>query len=126
MNEISNQLECENDKIRMLENETLIYKADSEQFMDLKKSERNILQEKFKHQSQTCLNLTESCRRQADLLFNLKMGIKKIFTNCGCSTAAIDNRLGNQSDVNDQNIMEYLATIEQMANDMLRRHVIVK
>ena len=126
MNEISNQLECENDKIRMLENQTLIYKADSEQVLDEKKSKRNILQDRFKQQSVTCSKLNESLKRQGDLLFNLKMGVKKIFSNCGCSTATIDNKLGNQNDVNDQNIMEYLATIEEMANDMLRRHVIVK
>jgi len=125
MNEISNQLECENDKIRMLENQTLIYKADSEQVLDEKKSERNILQDRLKQQSVTCSKLNESLKRQGDLLFNLKMGVKKIFSNCGCSTATIDNKLGNQNDVNDQNIMEYLATIEEMANDMLRRHVIV-
>ena len=37
---------------------------------------------------------------------------------------AIENRLGNQSEVTDQNIMDYLSGIEEMANDLVKRHIV--
>ena len=38
--------------------------------------------------------------------------------------SAIAHRLGNQSDVTDQNIMDYLSGIEEMANDLVKRHIV--
>ena len=38
--------------------------------------------------------------------------------------SAIANRLGNQSEVTDQNIMDYLSAIEEMANDLVKRHIV--
>jgi len=125
MNEISNQLEKETDLVRMIENQTSIHKADSEQILDQKRAECEILRKKFNQRNMVLENSKKELERQGDLHYNLKKGIKQIFENCGCSMEQIENKLGDQSEVNDQNIMEYLAIIEEMANNMMRRHIVV-
>merc|ERR1712139_104912 len=125
MNEISNQLEKETDLVRMIENQTSIHKADSEQILDQKRAECEILRKKFNQRNMVLTNSQKELERQGDLHYNLKKGIKQIFENCGCSMEQIENKLGDQSEVNDQNIMEYLAIIEEMANNMMRRHIVV-
>ena len=39
--------------------------------------------------------------------------------------SSIENRLGNQSEVTDQNIMDYLSAIEETANDLVKRHIVM-
>ena len=57
---------------------------------------------------------------------DLRAGVSTIFENTGCSKIQIKNRLGNQTEVTNQNIMDYLSVIEEKANVMVKRHIIVR
>ena len=57
---------------------------------------------------------------------DLRAGVSEIFDNTNCSKEQIKKLLGNQNEVTNQNIMDYLSVIEEKANDMLQRHIIVR
>jgi len=125
VNEINNQLERKNDEIRMLENEIKIYKADAEQSIEAKQMELSEVEVVYESKSGSANITSTKMAEQTNLLNDLRSGISKIFDNTGCSKVQIKNRLGNQTDVTNQNIMDYLSVIEEKANDMVKRHIIV-
>lgn len=125
VNEINNQLERKNDEIRMLENEIKIYKADAEESIEAKMTELAEIDIIYQSKSASADITSTKMAEQTDLLNDLRAGVSKIFDNTGCSKVQIKNRLGNQTDVTNQNIMDYLSVIEEKANDMVKRHIIV-
>jgi len=125
VNEINNQLERKNDEIRMLENEIKIYKADAEQSIEAKMTELAEVDVIYQSKSASADIKSTQMAEQTSLLSDLRAGVSTIFENTGCSKQQIKNRLGNQTEVTNQNIMDYLSVIEEKANDMVKRHIIV-
>jgi len=125
VNEINNQLERKNDEIRMLENEIKIYKADAEQSIEAKMTELAEVDVIYQSKSASADIKSTQMAEQTSLLSDLRAGVSTIFENTGCSKEQIKNRLGNQTEVTNQNIMDYLSVIEEKANDMVKRHIIV-
>jgi hypothetical protein len=124
VNEINNQLEQQTDNIKMLENQISTQKADAEETIEIKNNELKQLDAEYRGKVHSETEINKTIKAQKEMLFELKNGINQIFRNTKCSMEQIERRLGNQREVNDQNIMEYLAVIEEMANDMLRRHIV--
>jgi len=124
VNEINNQLEQQTDNIKMLENQISTHRCDAEEIIENKNAELAQLACQYENKLKLESETSKTIKEQSDLLFELKKGIRTIFKNTNCSMEQIEKRLGNQNEVNDQNIMEYLAVIEEMANDMLKRHII--
>ena len=134
----------------MLENEIKIYKADAEQSIEAKMTELADVDVIYQSKSASADIKSTQMAEQTSLLrkifklimiflinfwlnINLKMkfsdlraGVSTIFENTGCSKEQIKNRLGNQTEVTNQNIMDYLSVIEEKANDMVKRHIIVR
>ena len=134
----------------MLENEIKIYKADAEQSIEAKMTELAEVDVIYQSKSASADIKSTQMAEQTSLLrkifklimiflinfwlnINLKMkfsdlraGVSTIFENTGCSKEQIKNRLGNQTEVTNQNIMDYLSVIEEKANDMVKRHIIVR
>lgn len=52
------------------------------------------------------------------LLFILE-GVDSLFNKINCNRGAIDDMLGAQSGVSDQNMLQYLGIIEQRTNELL-------
>jgi len=125
VNEINNQLERKNDEIRVLENEIKIYKADAEQSIEAKMTELAEVDVIYQSKSASADIKSTQMAEQTSLLSDLRAGVSTIFENTGCSKEQIKNRLGNQTEVTNQNIMDYLSVIEEKANDMVKRHIIV-
>merc|ERR1711931_160676 len=125
VNEINNQLERKNDEIRVLENEIKIYKADAEQSIEAKMTELAEVDVIYQSKSASADIKSTQTAEQTSLLSDLRSGVSTIFENTGCSKEQIKNRLGNQTEVTNQNIMDYLSVIEEKANDMVKRHIIV-
>jgi len=124
VNEINDQLEKQHDEIRALENEIQIYKADAEETIEEKKSKLKQIESVYHQKNSEHETMQLNMQDQERLLEQLRVGIKTIFENTDCSAASIENRLGNQRDVTDQNIMDYLSAIEEMANDLVKRHIV--
>lgn len=124
VNEINDQLEKQNDSIRALENEIQIYKADAEETIEQKRAKLKEIEAVYHQKSSEQSAMELEMNDQERLLEQLRIGIKSIFEHTGCSMEAIENRLGNQSEVTDQNIMDYLSGIEEMANDLVKRHIV--
>merc|ERR1719378_710452 len=124
VNEINDQLEKQNDTIRALENEIQIYKADAEETIEQKRAKLKEIEAVYHQKSSEQSAMELEMNDQERLLEQLRIGIKTIFENTDCSAASIENRLGNQSEVTDQNIMDYLSAIEEMANDLVKRHIV--
>ena len=110
----------------MLENEIKIYKADAEESIEAKMTELAEIDIIYQSKSASADITSTKMAEQTDLLNDLRVGVSKIFDNTGCSKVQIKNRLGNQTDVTNQNIMDYLSVIEEKANDMVKRHIIVR
>ena len=108
----------------MLENQISTHRCDAEEIIENKNAELAQLACQYENKLKLESETSKTIKEQSDLLFELKKGIRTIFKNTNCSMEQIEKRLGNQNEVNDQNIMEYLAVIEEMANDMLKRHII--
>jgi hypothetical protein len=125
VNEINNQLVRKNDEIRMLENEIKIYKADAGESIEAKMSEFTEVDVIYQSKSGSATKTSSKMAEQTSLLSDLRAGVSKIFDNTSCSKDQIKNRLGNQTEVTNQNIMDYLSVIEEKANDMVKRHIIV-
>merc|ERR1719410_1507142 len=125
VNEINDQLEKQNDSIRALENEIQIYKADAEETIEQKRAKLKEIEAVYHQKSSEQSAMELEMNDQERLLEQLRIGIKSIFENTGCSMSSIENRLGNQSEVTDQNIMDYLSAIEETANDLVKRHIVM-
>jgi len=124
VNEINDQLEKQHDQIRALENEIMIYKADAEDSTEKKKVELEKIQGIYNQKAMEQARTESEIEEQERLLEQLRVGIKSIFDNTGCSADLIKTRLGVQNEVTHQNIMDYLAVIEDMANEMVKKHIV--
>jgi len=49
-------------------------------------------------------------------------GVNSVFTKIGCERTAIDDMLGVQEGVSDQNLLQYLGIIESRTNQLLLTH----
>lgn len=49
-------------------------------------------------------------------------GINSLFTKIGCERSAIDDMLGVQDNVTDQNLLQYLGIVESRSNQLLLAH----
>ena len=67
-----------------------------------------------------------SLRQTNEVMEKLKHGISSIFEHIGCSSDAMKSHLGNQSTVNDVNVLKYLAEIEDKTNDVVQQFVLLQ
>lgn len=56
------------------------------------------------------------------VLEQLKEGVGKVFADINCDGSVLQQALGDQSTVNDDNILTYLSLIEQKTNELLQVH----
>lgn len=54
------------------------------------------------------------------MLDQLKAGIESLFSKIGCKPDTLDDMLGSQQGVTDQNMIQYLGVIEEKTNELLQ------
>lgn len=67
----------------------------------------------------------DSLQQTNEIMGRLKDGIRTIFERIGCSNDAMSAHLGDQSTVNNVNVLQYLGEIEDKTNELLQQFMLV-
>jgi len=112
VNEVNNQLQKHDDEIKLLERD--ITKCHSESDIMLHQKLSSIAGETGKLEVATSqlAQSQEKLKQTTEVLSNLMVGIRSIFDGIGCSTDAMFAHLGDQSTVNNVNVIQYLSEIQ--------------
>lgn len=125
VNEVNNQLQKHDDEIKLLERD--ITKCHSESDIMLHQKLSSIAGETGKLEVATSqlAQSQEKLKQTTEVLSNLMVGIRSIFDGIGCSTDAMFAHLGDQSTVNNVNVIQYLSEIQDKTNELLQQFLTI-
>ncbi|XP_013397891.1 coiled-coil domain-containing protein 63-like [Lingula anatina] len=119
VNEQNNETEMLQDQIQEIQNEIEKFKA---QGIEMEKQRKIILKQLEERQaaaSKSADEYDEKYKGTSKILDQLKAGVESLFNKINCDRSAIDDMLGAQSGVTNNNMLQYLGIIEQRTNELL-------
>jgi chromosome segregation ATPase len=119
VNDQNNKIEYLQEEIEQIEQQIKAFQNDG---MELEFERQKILKELEERRSVLSKQADDYNARSTELskvLDQVKAGINSLFTKSGCERTAIDDMLGIQEEVTDQNILQYLGIIEARTNQLL-------
>jgi len=125
VNEVNNQVQKHEDEIKLLDRQITECFVESEEL--LREKSKTIETESAKLAvAEAAMTKSDSDLAETnDVMCRLKNGIKTIFSNIGCSSESMAAHLGDQSNVTNVNVLQYLAEIEDKSNDLLQQFMLV-
>ena len=125
VNEVNNQVQKHEDEIKLLDRQISECFVESEELLREKSKTIEIESAKLALAEAEMAKSDAGLAETNDVMLRLKTGIKAIFNNIGCSSEAMAAHLGDQSNVTNVNVLQYLAEIEDKSNDLLQQFMLV-
>ena len=125
MNEVNNQVQKHEDEIKLLDKQISKCYVESNELLREKSETIAIESAKLAAAEAEMAKSDSGLKETADVMTQLKNGIKSIFEKIGCSSEAMAAHLGEQSSVTNVNVLNYLAEIEDKSNDLLQQFMLV-
>ena len=125
MNEVSNQVQKHEDDIKLLDRQISKCYVESDELLREKSETIKIESANLAVAEAEMAKSDSGLKETADVMTRLKNGIKSIFEKIGCSSEAMAAHLGEQSNVTNVNVLNYLAEIEDKSNDLLQQFMLV-
>ncbi|XP_067945851.1 outer dynein arm-docking complex subunit 1-like [Watersipora subatra] len=119
VNEQHNEIELLQEQIQQINDEIAAFK---DQGMEMEAQRKVILKQLEDRQvkaSKEADDYEVKVRSVNKILDQLKAGVDSLFNKINCNRGAIDDMLGAQAGVSDQNMLQYLGIIEQRTNELL-------
>lgn len=126
VNEINNQLQQYDDEIKLLDRDVRDCQLTSDKMLEEKTQTISVETERLALAAEKMESSESSLRQTNEVMEKLKQGISSIFEHIGCSSDAMKSHLGDQSTVNDVNVLKYLAEIEDKTNDVVQQFVLLQ
>jgi len=125
VNEVNNQVQKHEDEIKLLDKQISKCYVESNELLREKSETIAIESAKLAAAEAEMAKSDSGLKETADVMTQLKNGIKSIFEKIGCSSEAMSQHLGEQSHVTNVNVLNYLAEIEDKSNDLLQQFMLV-
>ncbi|KAF6036165.1 CCDC114 [Bugula neritina] len=119
VNEKNNEIELLQEDIQKINEEIEAFKAHGVELEDKRKVILKQLEDKQVKASKEADDYEVKVRSVNKILDQLKAGVDSLFNKINCDRGAIDDMLGAQAGVSDQNMLQYLGIIEQRTNELL-------
>ncbi|XP_064642414.1 coiled-coil domain-containing protein 63-like [Lineus longissimus] len=119
VNEQNNQIDMLQDHIAEIKSEIDKFNSQGAEMEAERKVIMKQLEEKQVISSKQADEFEERFKEVMKILDQLRAGIESLFKKINCDRAAIDDMLGAQQGVTDNNMIQYLGIIEQRTNELL-------
>jgi len=119
VNELNNKIDILNDQIGDIRHDIDNFES---QGVELESQRRVILKDLEERQNKSSKSADEADEKLTGvkkILDQLKAGVESLFNKINCERSAIDDMLGAQAGVTDQNMLQYLGIIEERTNQLL-------
>jgi len=125
VNEVNNQLQKNDDEIKLLERDIRQCHEESDKMLEEKGKTITLETGKLEKAQGQMNSSEEDLQNTSEIMEKLKEGIRVIFERIGCNRDAMKAHLGDQSTVNNVNVLQYLGEIEDKTNDLLQQYMLV-
>nr|CAB3228649.1 CiAxp66.0 axonemal p66.0 [Phallusia mammillata] len=126
VNELNNDLEVIAEEIAEIRASIKQFKDEGVEHQSERKVLLQSLEEKLSLTTKEADYYDKQLKGTEKILDQLKAGIESVFGKISCDRSSIAVKLGDNTAVNENNMMQYLGIIEQKTNDLLQMHAFVQ
>lgn len=119
VNEQNNEIERIRDAIEQILQNIAEFKSEENRLEEDHKAILSDLEESTSNAVQAKLYSKQRLKSTMKILEQLKQGISSLFEKIGCDGQLLNDMLGSEDGVKNDNVMQYLGLVEQKANELL-------
>ncbi|NXK04173.1 CCD63 protein, partial [Herpetotheres cachinnans] len=126
LTELNNEMEKMKQRIKDVENEIMTLMMDQEYAQTSRFRVLQELEEKLVQTTEEANWYEDRCKESSKVLGQLKSGTEALFKEIGGDATQITKQLGENGQITDLNLMQFLGLVEKKANELLLMECILR
>ncbi|XP_015733974.1 coiled-coil domain-containing protein 63 isoform X2 [Coturnix japonica] len=117
--ELNSEMEKLQQKIKNVQNEITLFTTDQENTESSSHHVLKELEEQLSQNTEAANDYEDRCKESNKVLGQLKSAIEVLFKENNCDATKIREQLGDNGQITDLNLMQYLGLVEKKTNELL-------